>query len=381
MGLTDAGAERLRPSLHRAGPVTARVAGADRARDWSPAGDAARRCRLKRAARRMGRPAARWRPKPLRAVRSARRNYNFSGDALTASGADRAAAGDRRARRAGAHRWRAERGRGALAAGRRRASVCRPGRSRRRGSAACCRNCSTPIARCSLMRACSRGSINELIDARAQALILPDASRIAPTDARRSKRWLENGGLLVRFAGPRLANDADDFVPVRLRPGSRTLGSALAWETPLGIGAFPADSPLRRHYAASRRQCAPASAWRSPLRSKKRACGRRCRTIRRWSPRSRAGTGLIVLFHVSAGPDWSDLPLSGLFVEMLRRTLAFAARAKAPANAKSPAGRTPRQRLLDGYGALAPAPPDAATDRAGSLRDGAALAGHAAWLV
>ncbi|MEQ1493330.1 MAG: BatA domain-containing protein, partial [Terricaulis sp.] len=88
-----------------------------------------------------------------------------------------------------------------------------------------------------------RGSITQLIDARAQALILPDAGRIAPTDSAALQRWLEGGGLLVRFAGPRLANDADEFVPVRLRPGSRTLGSALAWETPLSIGAFPADSP------------------------------------------------------------------------------------------------------------------------------------------
>ena len=31
------------------------------------------------------------------------------------------------------------------------------------------------------------------------------------------------------------------------------------------------------------------------------------------------GKGLIVLFHVTANADWSNLPLSGLFVEMLRR--------------------------------------------------------------
>ena len=94
-----------------------------------------------------------------------------------------------------------------------------------------------------------RGSISELIDARAQALILPDAGRVAPTDRAALERWLENGGLLVRFAGPRLANDADDLVPVRLRPGSRALGSALAWETPLAHRAVPgrlARSPASR---------------------------------------------------------------------------------------------------------------------------------------
>jgi hypothetical protein len=200
-----------------------------------------------------------------------------------------------------------------------------------------------------------RGSINTLIDARAQALILPDASRIAPTDSAALERWLNNGGLLVRFAGPRLANDADEFVPVRLRPGSRTLGSALAWETPLGVGAFPADSPyagiappddvdVRRQVLAEPASLQEARVWatltdNSPLVTAQ--------------PR---GRGLIVLFHVSGGPDWSDLPLSGLFVEILRRTLAFAARADGAGEREITGGPYVATRLLDGYGSLAPPP-------------------------
>lgn len=202
-----------------------------------------------------------------------------------------------------------------------------------------------------------RGSITQLIDARAQALILPDAGRIAPTDSAALQRWLEGGGLLVRFAGPRLANDADDFVPVRLRPGSRTLGSALAWETPLSIGAFPADSPyagvsppadvqVRRQVLAEPASLEEARVWatlsdNSPLITAQ--------------PR---GRGLIVLFHVSATPDWSDVPLSGLFVEVLRRTLAFAARADGAGEREISGGPFVAQRLLDGYGSLAPAPQD-----------------------
>src|SRR5690606_32530645 len=203
-----------------------------------------------------------------------------------------------------------------------------------------------------------RGSISQLIDARAQALILPDAGRIAPTDSAALERWLENGGLLVRFAGPRLANDADDFVPVRLRPGSRTLGSALAWETPLAIGEFPADSPyagiaappdvnVRRQVLAEPASLEEARVWA---------------TLSDNSPLVTAqarGRGLIVLYHVSAAPDWSDLPLSGLFVEMLRRTLAFAARTDGAGEREITGGPYVATRLLDGYGALSPAPPDA----------------------
>ncbi len=203
-----------------------------------------------------------------------------------------------------------------------------------------------------------RGGVSELIDARAQALILPDAGRIAPTDAVALERWINNGGLLVRFAGPRLANDADEFVPVRLRPGSRTLGGALAWETPLGIAPFPNNSPfagvsipedvnVRRQVLAEPASLEEARVWatltdNSPLVTAQ--------------PR---GRGLIVLFHISAGPDWSDVPLSGLFVEMLRRTLSFAARPDGAGEREITGGPFVATRLLDGLGALAPPPPDA----------------------
>ena len=202
-----------------------------------------------------------------------------------------------------------------------------------------------------------RGAIGALIDARAQALILPDAGRVAPTDAAALERWIENGGLLVRFAGPRLANDADDLLPVRLRPGSRSLGGALAWETPLAISPFPAESPfagialpadvnVRRQVLAEPASLEEARVWA---------------TLSDNSPLVTAqahGRGLIVLFHVSATPDWSDVPLSGLFVEMLRRTLAFAARPDGAGEREITGGPFVAQRLLDGFGSLSAAPPD-----------------------
>ena len=44
----------------------------------------------------------------------------------------------------------------------------------------------------------------------------------------------------------------------------------------------------------------------------------------------RRGKGLIVLFHVTADTTWSNLPLSGLFVDMLRKIVALAGQAPAP---------------------------------------------------
>ena len=54
---------------------------------------------------------------------------------------------------------------------------------------------------------------------------------------------------------------------------------------------------------------------------------------------ARLGKGRVVLFHVTASPDWSNLPLSGLFVEMLRRILDLApAAGAAPAAAETGTG-------------------------------------------
>ena len=68
------------------------------------------------------------------------------------------------------------------------------------------------------------------------------------------------------------------------------------------------------------------------------------------------GKGMIVLFHVTADTRWSDLPLSGTFVEMLRRIVALAG-STATAETTPATGRTEREvvpptRVLDGFGAF-----------------------------
>ncbi|HWA01082.1 MAG TPA: DUF4159 domain-containing protein [Caulobacterales bacterium] len=202
------------------------------------------------------------------------------------------------------------------------------------------------------------GAVRELINAHAQALLLPDAAPLSPLDRSALNNWLQGGGLLIRFAGPRLANEADNLLPVRLRPGSRSLGGALAWEHPLGFAPFPDDSPFAGLSAPNdvviRQQvlAEPASAEQARVWAR----------LEDNSPLVTAGAkgrGLIVLYHVSAGPTWSDLPLSGLFVDMLRRTIAFAGRADGAGERTTGGGPYTATRLLDGFGALAAASPDA----------------------
>ena len=70
------------------------------------------------------------------------------------------------------------------------------------------------------------------------------------------------------------------------------------------------------------------------------------------------GAGRIVLFHVTANADWSNLPLSGLFVDMLRRLVALSA-GVAPV---SDSTMLAPAETLDGFGLLS-APPQAELDR------------------
>ncbi len=79
----------------------------------------------------------------------------------------------------------------------------------------------------------------------------------------------------------------------------------------------------------------------------------------------RKGKGMIVLFHVTADTKWSDLPLSGAFVDMLKRVVGISgAAASTEANAATGAPSTARDavpptRVLDGFGSFEPPPPTA----------------------
>lgn len=57
---------------------------------------------------------------------------------------------------------------------------------------------------------------------------------------------------------------------------------------------------------------------------------------------------MLVLYHVTAGPDWSDLPYAGVFVEMLRRSIA-AGQAQTITDAD---GLYAPQSVLNGFGRL-----------------------------
>jgi hypothetical protein len=83
------------------------------------------------------------------------------------------------------------------------------------------------------------------------------------------------------------------------------------------------------------------------------------------------GKGIVSLFHVSADMRWSDLPMSGTFVEMLRRLVdmsGYTSNPGAGVAATASAEMVAPLHTLDGFGAFGP-PPSTAKPLPADFRD------------
>ncbi len=204
-------------------------------------------------------------------------------------------------------------------------------------------------------------AVSHFLDQKLPMLILTDVGNIGDAHDRLAQ-WIEDGGVLVRFAGPRLAASDDDLVPVKLRRGGRVLGGALSWDKPQPLAAFSragpfAGMPVPNDVTVSRQVLAEPDAALSDNTWATLADGTPLVTA------ARRGKGLIVLFHVTGDTRWSNLPLSGTFVEMLKRVVALAGpNPAADANAAKSANAhdlVQPSHMLDGFGNFIAPPPTA----------------------
>jgi hypothetical protein len=203
-----------------------------------------------------------------------------------------------------------------------------------------------------------RGAVAELLRRDLAVLVLPDTGALPGDDRKLLQNWVERGGLLLRFAGPRLAEasaarapgDADSLLPVRLRGGDRRLSGALTWDQPARLAPFGAKSPFAGLIVPQdvliRRQVLAEPALDLGERSWARLTdGTPLVTA------ARRGEGWVVLFHTTANTDWSNLPLSGLFVEALRRLVATSQGVRGGDLVEQP---LPPLETLSGFGLLEP---------------------------
>ncbi|MGI9490039.1 MAG: BatA domain-containing protein [Geminicoccaceae bacterium] len=198
------------------------------------------------------------------------------------------------------------------------------------------------------------GDIPTLLELELSAIVLTDSAQISEDDRIALADWIAEGGVLLRFAGPRLANaEFDDLVPVPLRRGDRFLDGTLSWARPLPLQGFDESSPLgglrlpEEDVVISRQvlaQPGPALAVHSWARLEDGT------PLITGQQRER---GWLVLVHTTANSDWSTLPLSGAFVDLLQRVVGLGSGAGGMLE-----GLLAPIEILDGQGYLVEPGPD-----------------------
>lgn len=195
------------------------------------------------------------------------------------------------------------------------------------------------------------GTIQQLLQNNLAVIIMTDRNSPNASEAQALRQWVAQGGMVIRFAGPKLLRAPEGLSPVALRPNLREMGGNLTWAEAPGIGPIPAASPLfgltvardvtiKKQILAENEAELGQKTWLALSDGTPLITGQAL------------GQGQLVLFHVAADDSWSNLMLSGLFVESLQR-LIWLSSGVTPANTEQ---NLALQEMLDAFGRLQ-APP------------------------
>ncbi|TAL36917.1 MAG: DUF4159 domain-containing protein [Alphaproteobacteria bacterium] len=190
-----------------------------------------------------------------------------------------------------------------------------------------------------------------LLEKSLSAIIWPDSAALTSIERHELLKWVQDGGFLIRFAGPNLSGGAEDdpLVPVHLRYGERAMAGAMTWEKPAKLGPIAQHSPLYgldvpTDVTVSRQLLADPTpevfekTWLQLEDGTPLMTG------------GNIGKGFVVLIHTTAGPDWSDFCYSGLYVEALQRMISLSA---GISDYKADTVLPPLM-VMDGFGRLQP---------------------------
>ncbi|WP_164660652.1 DUF4159 domain-containing protein [Tropicibacter sp. Alg240-R139] len=203
------------------------------------------------------------------------------------------------------------------------------------------------------------GTLSEVLPANPDVVILADIATLSKLEEAELVAWVEKGGLLLRFAGPRLAAsdlaraEENALMPVRLRGGGRSVGGAMSWGEAKTLAPFDETSP----FFGLRIPTEVTVTTQVMAQPDPTLADRVIASLNDGTPlvtRKTLGLGQVVLFHVTANAEWSNLPLSGLFVEMLDRlAVSSAAKIREAVNLEGTTW-TPTH-IMDGFGILSDA--------------------------
>ncbi len=192
------------------------------------------------------------------------------------------------------------------------------------------------------------GDVTKLIKDGVAVIILPDIGALPHSTLDALDKWVQKGGLLLRFAGANMTQGEQFLTPVPLRMGNRALDGALTWEKPVKLAPFPQSSPLyglplTDDITVARQILAEPVAGIEQMTWAVLEDGTPLITA---APKDK---GLLVMVHTTATPEWSDLAVSGLFVRMLQRMVSLSPGTAAQGRAT---GTLQPILVLNGRGAL-----------------------------
>jgi len=195
-----------------------------------------------------------------------------------------------------------------------------------------------------------------LIEKNPSVIILPDIGAMPMQTLNALEEWVKKGGVLLRFSGPNMsqAQGEQHLIPVRLRAGGRSLSGSLSWDEPQKIEPFAETSPffglpipdnitVRQQVLADPAQDLEGKIWAQ---------------LEDGTPLITAaplGRGHLVLVHTTADPLWSDLALSGLYLDILKKIVRLSGRTSVQLNTNYK--HLDPVLVMDGTGTLVAPPP------------------------
>ncbi len=163
------------------------------------------------------------------------------------------------------------------------------------------------------------GKLDKLLDSKVNILIFPDKGEINTKLSKNLEKWLSSGGLLIRFSGPKLAKKSSKFLTTDNKNIKiRFMGGTLSQKNTIGIEDFPNNSIFRDLIIPKdiiiKKQLL--------LDFKNETSSNILASLKDGTPLVSSkdyGKGKILLFHFTANNDWSNIPMTSLFVDMLAR--------------------------------------------------------------
>jgi hypothetical protein len=195
-----------------------------------------------------------------------------------------------------------------------------------------------------------QGSVDDLLKRKLAVMIMTDDVGLSQSSHKRISDWVNEGGTLLRFAGPNLAAQAkpdDDLLPVQLRPGTHELSSQMSGTGPGRLDKFDPASPFANvKISPDIAVDKDVAAQLGPDLDQKTWA--RLKDGTPLVTAAQHGKGWVVLVHTTANTEWSNLALSDTFIDMMRAVVSHSQGVTPTGEGASAA--LPPLKVMDGRG-------------------------------